>query len=215
MCYSYSIQCVIHVSTSLCAYQCTFALWKSPDKQARCNAVSHRANGSKIADSFACERKTLQKMAGSLEPLLMNIVSSEDVLHINRLIIKVLHTDSGSVCACVRERGRVNKCMQGEKNSSFKVICSLSSFLSKPLKNIHFTLFFFFTVIEFCAHTLSSALLKDMLHFYCAVVFKFHEFIFCLMTSLLSTLSPHPSSHCLRLSPFSYVFYSVRLPSCK
>lgn len=101
---------MIHVFTSLCAYECTFALWKSPDKPARCNAVSHRANSSKIADSFACERKTLQKMAGSLEPLLMNIVSSEDVLHINCLIIKVLDTDSGSVCVrmCVRERERVH-----------------------------------------------------------------------------------------------------------
>lgn len=63
------------------------ALQKSPDKRARSSAISHRANSSKIADSFVCARETLQKMAGSLESLLINIVSSEDVLHINRLII--------------------------------------------------------------------------------------------------------------------------------
>lgn len=31
------------------------ASWKSPDKQTRCNAVSHRANASKIADSHASD----------------------------------------------------------------------------------------------------------------------------------------------------------------
>lgn len=56
----------------------------------QCNAISHRANVIKIADSFVCMRereRDTSKMAGLLESLLINMASSEDVLHLNCLIV--------------------------------------------------------------------------------------------------------------------------------
>lgn len=80
--------CVSYLqSLCVCECMCVRLVEISRQKRPRCNAISHRANGSEIADSSVYARKTLQKTGGSVESLLINMVFSEDVLHLNCLIV--------------------------------------------------------------------------------------------------------------------------------